>query len=57
MWFEKTSDILWKGKVHDLLKSIEILKICIIVQKNISKADKVIILHDVRLYSVLIDMK
>ena len=57
MWFVKTSDILWKGKVHDILKSIEILKICTIVQENISKSDQVIILHDVRLYSVLIDMK
>ena len=47
MWFVKTSGILWKGKTQDILKSIEILKICTIVQENISKADQAIILHDV----------
>ena len=54
MWFMKTSDILWKEKVQDILRSI---KICTIVQENISKADQAIMLHDVRLYSVLTDMK
>ena len=40
MWFVKISDILWKSKVQDILKNIEILKICIIVWENISKADQ-----------------
>ena len=49
-WFIKTNCILWKGKAQDILKSIEILRICTIVQTNISKAEKAIILQDVRLY-------
>ena len=57
MRFVKTSEILWEGKVQDILNSIDILKICTIVEENILKADQAIILHDVRLYPVLIDVK
>lgn len=51
MWFLKTNDI-WKGKIQDIFKSIEIMKISTIVWENISKADQAMILHGVRLYLV-----
>ena len=52
MWFLKTNDIFWKGKIQDIFKSIEIMKISTIVWENISKADQAMILHGVRLYLV-----
>ena len=51
MWFLKTNDI-WKGKIQDIFKSIEIMKVSTIVWENISKADQAMILHGVRLYLV-----
>ena len=57
IWFVNTSDILWKGRIQGIPQSIEILGIYTTVQRIISKAYQAIILHDVRFYSFIIDMK